>query len=83
MVQKLNGTPQFQGSPIIKALEAENAQLRQMLASQSRLERLIEAVAGGVATNPSLSPEEVAHRALEIVGRVTNALEAAAAPVAQ
>lgn len=64
--------PNFQMNSLIKALETENAQLRAALQARTRLETLIETIAGGVATNPQLTPTEQADRTMAIVAALTD-----------
>lgn len=69
------GKTNFTQGALVQALQNEVAQLRAALQSRTRLETLIETVAGGVATNPMLTPEEQAERTMAIVGALTNKIE--------
>lgn len=69
------GKTNFTQGALVSALQNEVAQLRAALQSRTRLETLIETIAGGVATNPSLTPEEQAKRTMSIVAALTAEIE--------
>lgn len=60
----------------LQVLEAENRSLRAMLDSKMQTHDIITRIAAGVATNPNLTPQEIAERTIATAGAILYALEA-------
>ena len=66
--------PNFTQATAIRALEAENAHLRQQMQGMFDIKRLIEAAVTGLTTRFN-DPGDIADRAIQIAGAVAQKLE--------